>query len=188
MKANDIRKGTVLLHNGAPHKVMEFTHVTPGKGQAVVQTKLRSLISGTQTEVRFGSTESVDVADVYSFKATYLYSDGDGYYFMNTQNYEQLNLSPELLGSDVNFLQEQMEVEITTFEENPIGVKLPQNVVLTIIETEPELKGATASNSPKPAITDTGLSLSVPPFIKQGEKIIVSTDTGQYVSRADSSS
>ena len=186
MKANDIRKGTVLLHNNAPHKVMEFTHVTPGKGQAVVQTKLRNLISGSQTEVRYGSTEGVTLADVYSFKATYLYSDGDGYIFMNSQNYEQLTLSTELLGTDVHFLQEQMEVDITTFEENPIGIKLPQTVVLTITETEPELKGATASNSPKPATTDTGHTLSVPAFVKQGEKVVVSTDTGEYVSRSDS--
>ena len=186
MKANDVRKGTVLLHNGAPHRVMEFTHVTPGKGQAVVQTKLRNLMTGSQTEVRFSSTESVDEADVYSFKATYLYSDSDGYYFMNQQDYEQLTLSAELLGDDVPFLQEQMEVDVTTFESNPIGVKLPQTVVLTITETEPEMKGATASNSPKPATTDTGHTLSVPPFIKQGEKVIVSTDTGEYVSRADS--
>ncbi|MCI5065167.1 elongation factor P [bacterium] len=185
MKANDIRKGTVLLHNKAPHRVMEFHHVTPGKGQAVVQTKLRNLISGSQTEVRFGSTEGVELADVFSFKATYLYSDGGTYYFMNSQDYEQLPLTDELLGSDVHFLQEQMEVEITTFEENPIGIKLPQTVVLTIVETEPELKGATASNSPKPATTDTGHTLSVPAFVKEGEKVVVSTDTGDYLSRAE---
>ncbi|MCB0331328.1 MAG: elongation factor P [Bdellovibrionales bacterium] len=185
MKANDVRKGTVLLHNGAPHRVMDFTHVTPGKGQAVVQTKLRNLMTGSQTEVRYGSTEAVSVAEVYAFKATYLYADGDLYHFMNNQDYEQITLTGELLGNDVHFLQEQMEVEITTFEELPLGIKLPQTVILTVVETEPEMKGATASNSPKPATTDTGHTLSVPAFVKQGDRLIVNTETGEYLSRAD---
>ncbi len=185
MKANDIRKGSVIMHNDTPFRVMDFTHVTPGKGQAVVQTKLRNLLTGTQTEVRFGSTESVEEANVFTFKATFLYQDVNGAHFMNSSSYEQFTLSEELLGDGKYYLQEEMEVEVTTFEEQPIGVKLPQTVTLTITETEPELKGATASNSPKPATTDTGLTLNVPPFVKQGERIIVKTDTGEYVSRAD---
>lgn len=184
MKATGIRKGTILMHNGTPFRVMDFQHVTPGKGQAVVQTKLRNLLNGNQTEVRFGSNESIDLADVFSFKATYLYSDGDAFHFMNTSSYEQLALNSDVLGESVVFLKEEMEVEITVFEDNPIGIKLPQTVTLTIAETEPELKGATASNSPKPATTESGHTLSVPPFVKQGEEIIVNTETGEYVGRA----
>ena len=185
MKANDIRKGTVVMHKGAPYRVMAFNHVTPGKGQAVVQTKLRNLLTGNQTEVRYGSTESVELADMFSFKATYLYADTDSYNFMNTKSYEQFALTKDILGDSVFFLQEQMEVEVTTFNDDPIGIKLPQTVILEVVETEPELKGATASNSPKPAKTDTGHSLSVPPFVKEGEKIVVNTETGEYLSRAD---
>ncbi len=186
MKATALRKGTVILYNDQPYKVLEFVHNTPGKGQAVVQTKLRNLINGSQTDVRFNSNEEVSEADVFSFKATYLYADGDGYHFMNSDNYDQLTLQEDLLGDAVYYLQDQMQVGITTYNEEPIGIELPASVVLTIEETEPELKGATASNSPKPAITDTGLKLSVPPFIKQGEKIVVNTAEGKYVSRADS--
>ncbi len=186
MKANEIRKGTVIVHNNTPYRVMDFNHVTPGKGQAVVQTKLRNMLNGSQTEVRFGSTESVEEADIFSYKATYLYSDSDGFNFMNSDSYEQLALTEELLGDAVYYLQEQMSVDITTYNGEPIGIKLPQTVVLTVIETEPELKGATASNSPKPAITDTGLNLNVPPFVKQGEKIVVNTESGEYISRSDS--
>ncbi|RMG43089.1 MAG: elongation factor P [Candidatus Dadabacteria bacterium] len=185
MKANDLRKGTVIVYNGAPYRVMEFHHNSPGKGQAVVQTKLRNLLNGTQTEVRFNSTESVEEADVFSFKATYLYSDGDGYHFMNSDNYEQFVISSDILGDDIYYLQDNSEVEVTTYNNSVIGVKLPSTVILTVAETEPELKGATASNSPKPARTDTGLSLTVPPFIKEGEKIVVNTQDGSYVSRAD---
>ena len=185
MKATNIRKGSVLLHNKQPHKVMDFQHVTPGKGNAVVQAKLRNLITGNQTETRFSSSENVDEADVYTFKATFLYKDGDGYHFMNSDSYEQIAITEELLGDDKYFIQEQMSVNVTVFEDSPIGIELPSTVVLTVVETEPELKGATASNSPKPATTDTGLTLNVPAFVKQGEKIIVNTVDGSYNSRTD---
>lgn len=185
MKANDIRKGTVILFNDQPHRVMEFFHNTPGKGRAIVQAKLRNLISGNQTETRFSSTEDVPEADVHTTKATYLYSDGEGHIFMMSDSYEQVSLNEEVLGDARFYLQEQMEVDITTFEGAPIGVTPPPTVVLTVVETEPELRGATASNSPKPAKTDTGLQLSVPPFVKEGERILVNTSEGRYLSRSD---
>lgn len=185
MKANDIRKGVVLLYNGAPHRVMEFHHHTPGNLRAMIQTKLRNLLTGNQTETRFSSTEEVVEADVHTAKALYLYGDQNGFHFMNNDNYEQVALNAEVLGDATYYLQEQMEVEITTFEGEPIGVALPPSVVLTITETAPELRGATASNSPKPATTDTGLTLNVPPFIKIGDKVVVNTQDGSYISRAD---
>jgi elongation factor P len=185
MKAKDVRKGTVILYNGNPYKVMEFHHHTPGNLRAMVQTKLRNVINGTQTEVRFSSTEDIPEANVYSFKSSYLYSDVSGYHFMNLDTYDQIAIPAELLGDSVYYLREEMQVDILTYNENPIGVELPKTTVLTVVETEPEIRGATASSSPKPAKTDTGLVVPVPPFIKVGEKILVDTDTGKYLSRAD---
>lgn len=185
MKANDIRRGTVLMYNKAPHRVIDFHHHTPGNLRAMVQTKLRNLLSGNQTEVRFSSTEEIEEADVLTTKATYLYSDADGHHFMLSESYEQVGITDETLGDAKYYLQEQMEVEVVLYESNPISVNLPSTVTLTIAETEPELKGATASNSPKPAKTDTGLQLSVPPFIKEGDKIVVGTAEGNYISRAN---
>lgn len=185
MKAKDIRKGRVIMYNGAPHSVMEFQHRTPGNLRAFVQVKLRNLVAGTQTETRFSSTEDLPLADVYMFKATYLYGDSTGYHFMNAESYEQVTLAPEMLGDANLYLQDGMEVQISTFNEQPIAVQLPKTVTLTVADTAPEMRGATASNSPKPAKTDTGLSIMVPPFIKIGEKVVVDTEEGVYLSRAD---
>ena len=184
MKAMDLRKGTVILHEKTPYRVMAYQHTAPGKGRAVVQTKLRNLLNGNQTEIRFGSTEKVEIADVIQENAAYLYADGSGYNFMNNATYEQVSISESVMGDAKFYLQDNMEVQITLFEGNPIGIELPSTVTLTIVETAPELKGATATNSPKPAKTDTGLQLSVPNFIKQGEKIVVNTSDGTYSSRA----
>ena len=185
MKANDIRKGMVLLYNNQPYRVMSFMHNTPGKGGALVQTKMRNLLNGTQTEVRFNSTADVERADVSTFGATYLYNDVDGYHFMNTDTYEDTILSEDVMGDSKYYLHDEMAVTITVFGEQPIGVELPSSVILTVTETEPELKGATQTNSYKPAKTDTGLALGVPPFIKEGEKIVVNTDDGTYIGRAN---
>ncbi len=183
MKASDIRRGVVLMYNKVPHRVMDFNHHTPGNLRAMVQTKLRNLLSGNQTEVRFSSTEDLEEADVHTGAATYLYADGNGFHFMNAETYEEITLNTELLGESRFYLQEQMSVEITSFEGNPIGISLPTSVVLEIEDTSPELRGATASNSPKPAKTTTGLQLNVPPFVKIGDKITVNTADGSYVGR-----
>ena len=184
MKAKDIRKGKVIDYKGAPHAVMDFQHRTPGNLRAFVQVRLRNILTGMQCEDRFSSTEDIPEADVFSFDATFLYSDGDGYHFMNSENYEQLTLSEDMLGSSAAFLQEEMPVQISTYNDQPIGIQLPKTVTLTIAETEPELRGATASNSPKPAKTETGVTLTVPAFIKIGDKVIVDTEEGNYLGRA----
>ncbi|MCB0335714.1 MAG: elongation factor P [Bdellovibrionales bacterium] len=184
MRANNLRKGNVVLFNDAPCRVIDFTHVTPGKGQAVVQTKMRNLLTGTQTETRFGATEDVPMADVYTSKATYLYKDGDNFYFMDTSSYEQFALTVDFVDDAKFYLQDNMEVTVTTYNDQPIGIELPGSVVMIIVQTEPELKGATANNSPKPAITDTGLTVYVPPFIKEGQKIEVSTADGKYLGKS----
>ncbi len=185
MKANEIRKGLVIMHNKVPHRVMEFHHHTPGNLRAMVQTKMRNLLSGTQTEVRFSSTEEITKADVDSFQASYVYSDSSGYHFMNTSTFEEITITEELLADQRFYLQDQMVVQVTTYEGRPIGVELPESVVLTVVETEPELRGATASNSPKPAKLDTGLQLNVPAFVKVGDKILVNTSEGKYISRSE---
>lgn len=185
MKAKDIRRGKVIMHNGTPYRVMDFHHHTPGNLRAMVQTKLRNLLTGTQTEVRFSSTEDIPEADVYTCQATFLYSDNSGYNFMNQESYEEISLSKDVLGDGVYYLQDGMIVDISIYEGNPIGVSLPKTTVLTIAETEPEMRGATASNSPKPAKTDTGLTLNVPPFVKIGDRIVVDTDEGKYISRSE---
>lgn len=173
------------MFNGAPHRVMDFQHHTPGNLRAMVQMKLRNLLSGNQTETRFSSTEEVTEADVVTVKATYLYKDGDGYHFMNAETYEQFSMGEDVIGDGAYYLQDQMECDVTLYNDNPIGVNLPQSVVLTIVDTEPEMKGATASNSPKPAKTDTGLSLTVPAFVKIGDRIVVNTEEGTYLKRAE---
>lgn len=185
MKAKEVRRGSVIMFKDAPHRVMEFQHRSPGNLRAFVQVTLRNLISGAQAETRFSSTEDLQEADIFNHKGTYMYSDASGYHFMNSENYEEIALTFELVGDDKFYLQDGMAVEILTFNDEPIGVTLPKTVTLTVADTQPELKGSTASNSPKPATTDTGLALTVPAFIKIGEKITVDTETGNYLSRAE---
>ncbi len=185
MKAKDVRKGTVIIYRDAPYRVLDFHHHTPGNLRAMVQTKLRNVLTGLQTEVRFSSTEDLPTADVYSFQASYLYRDTLGFHFMNSETYEQICLSEALVGDGVYFLHDGMLVEVSTYNEQPIGIQLPKTVTLSIADTAPEMKGATASNSPKPATTDTGLVISVPPFVKVGDRVLVDTETSSYLSRAD---
>jgi elongation factor P len=185
MKAKDVRRGNVIMYNGTPYRVMDFHHHTPGNLRAMVQTKLRNLLSGNQTEVRFSSTEDIPEADVYTTQATFLYNDTNGFNFMNSESYEEVHFDNDSIGEGKFYLQEGMNVELLVYNGNPIGITLPKTTVLTIAETEPEMRGATASNSPKPAKTDTGLTLSVPAFVKVGDRIVIDTEEGKYVSRSD---
>lgn len=184
MKAKDIRRGTVIKFKNSLFSVMDFHHHTPGNLRAMVQVKLRNLMNGNQMEHRFSSTEDIETADVFNQPATFLYSDQNGSHFMNSETYEEVTISDEMLGTGKFYLQEGMQVQLSMYEENPIGIQLPQTVTLVIAETEPGLKGATQTNSPKPAKTDTGLQLSVPQFVNIGDKVIINTETGEYQSRA----
>jgi elongation factor P len=184
MKAKDVRRGTVLKFKNGLYSVMDFHHHTPGNLRAMVQMKLRNLINGTQTEHRFSSTEDIETADVFNQPATFLYGDQNGYHFMNSESYEEVTISDELIGTGKYYLQEGMQVQLSIYEENPIGIQLPQTVTLEIADTEPGMKNATATNSPKPAKTDTGLQLAVPQFVNVGDKVIINTETGEYQSRA----
>lgn len=185
MNAHNLRKGNVILYKGAPHRVLDFMHRAPGNKRAFVQTKLRNLFNGAQADVKFSSTEEVEEADVFVTKATYLYQDGDQYHFMKVETFDQFSMTAEELGEVAFYIQEQMEVEVTEFNGAAIGIVPPKTVILTVVDTAAELRGATATNSPKPAKTDTGLQLNVPAFVGVGEKIVVNTEEGTYVKRAE---
>ena len=185
MKAKDVRKGTVILYKGEPFKVLDFHHHTPGNLRAMVQTKLRNIKTGIQTEIRFSSTEDLQEADVYNFDATYLYSDASGFHFMNTQTYEEVVIPSEMIGDGKYYVKDEMKVQVMLYNGDPLGVTFPATVVMEVVETEPGIKGATVTNVQKPAKTDTGLNISVPPFIKIGDRVIISTEDGKYMSRAD---
>lgn len=186
MKAKDIRKGKVIEYKGAPHSVMDFQHRTPGNLRAFVQVRLRNLMTGNQCEDRFSSTEDLQEADVFTYNASFMYGDAsEGYHFMHSETFEQITIGEDLLGDSAKYLQDSMVVHILSYNEQPIGIQLPKTVILTIVETQPELKGATANNSPKPATTDTGLTINVPAFVKVGDRVVVDTEEGAYLSRAE---
>jgi elongation factor P len=182
--ANDLRPGMVIKFNNELHAVFSVTHRTPGNLRAFVQAKLRNLRSGAMFEHRFSSTEAVDRAILEEHEFEYSYDDGEYYYFMNIENFEQMHLTQDLLGDAVNYLIPQLKVKIEFYEGKPISVELPPSVDMTVVETEPGLKGATVSNVTKPAKMETGLVVQVPPFIKEGEKIRVNTAEGTYLERA----
>jgi elongation factor P len=184
MNANDIRRGMIIIYNGTPHRVLDFQHRTPGNLRAFVQAKLRSLMNGSSTEVRFSSTENIERAELEDHEMEYLYSDADTHHFMNTETYDQIALDAETLGSATDYLVPGTKIQVEFFEGSPIGVELPTAIELTVVETSPEMKGATASNSPKPAKLETGVTVQVPPFIKEGDRIRVDPAKGVYLERA----
>ena len=181
--ANDLRKGNVIILDGTPCKVMEFERNQPGKGGAIVQTRLRNLVTGNSFEHRFRSNENVERAILDQEEMDYLYSDGEMHHFMNSQNYEQIALGEDDLGDAVKWLMEGLKIEVEFFDGTPIGVMLPQSLELEIVETEPVMKGATASNSNKPAKLENGVTLYVPPFMKTGERIRVNPREEKYIER-----
>ncbi len=181
--ANDIRKGMVILHEGTPVRVMEFRHHTPGNLRAMVQTRLRNLLTGNSFEHRFRSNDTLDVVRLDQQQMEYLYSDGSHHHFMNTESYEQVALTEEELGDAAQWLMAGLKIEVEFYDSTPIGIKLPASMELTVVETEPVLKGATASNSNKPATLENGVTLYVPPFIVEGEKIKVNPSESKYMER-----
>ncbi len=184
MKAIQIRKGNILEYQGDLYRVTEATHVTPGKGQALMQVKMKRLSDGVKAEERFRPNESVEKATLISREYQYLYKESDLFYFMDMETFEQIHLTAEMLGDDVYYLVPETMVQILFHEGNPIGVDLPGVVELKVTETEPNIKGATVSSSYKPAKLETGLSTQVPPFIENGEVVRIDTSDGKYLERA----
>ncbi len=182
--ATQMRPGMIIKFNNELHTVFAVEHRTPGNLRAFIQAKLRNLRTGAMFEHRFRSPDPIERVIVDEIPMEFLYSDGDDYYFMDTSNYEQLNLKRDTLGDAVEYLTGNLSITVSMFDGVPVGIDLPQTVELTVIETEPGLKSATASSVTKPAKTETGLVVQVPPFINEGEKIRVDTAEGTYLSRA----
>ncbi len=182
--ATQMRPGMIIKHNNELHAVFSVEHRTPGNLRAFIQAKLRNLRTGAMFEHRFRSPDPIDRVVVDEIPMEFLYNDGDDFYFMNTENYEQTNLKRDMLGDAVEYLTANLQITVSFFDGVAVGIELPQTVELTVVETEPGLKSATASSVTKPAKLETGLTVQVPPFINEGEKIRVDTAEGAYLSRA----
>jgi elongation factor P len=184
ISATQLRPGMVIKFNNELYSIFKMEHRTPGNLRGFVQVKMRSLRSGTMTEHRFSSEDRVDRAALEEIEMEYLYDDGEYYYFMNTENFEQMHLTRDILGDAVEYLVPPLKVNIEFYEGKPMSVELPPTVDLTVGETEPGLKGASVSNVTKAAKLETGLVVQVPPFINEGEKVRISTAEGTYQERA----
>jgi elongation factor P len=182
--ATQMRPGMIIKHNNDLHAVFSVEHRTPGNLRAFIQAKLRNLRTGAMFEHRFRSADAIDRINVDEVAMEFLYADGGDFYFMNTENFEQLHLNRDILGDAVDYLIPNLQIKIEFYDGKAVGVELPQTVELTVVETEPGLKSATASSVTKPAKVETGLVVQVPPFINEGEKIRVDTAEGAYLSRA----
>jgi len=182
--ATQMRPGMIIKHNNELHAVFSVEHRTPGNLRAFIQAKLRNLRTGAMFEHRFRSPDPIERVIVDEISMDFLYSDGDDYYFMNTENYEQTHLKRDTLGDSVEYLIPNLQIRVSFFDGLAVGIELPQTVEMTVMQTEPGLKSATASSVTKPATLETGLVVQVPPFINEGEKIRVDTAEGAYLSRA----
>lgn len=184
INATQIRKGILIIVDGDLYRVVDFTHITPGKGQALMQTKLRRLKDGTIHDYRFRSKDRVEQAYLETIEMEYLYQEGDDHIFMNLETYEQIKLSDETLGDSVNYLLPNIIFSIEFSDNQPVGVNPPQTVELEVVKTAPFLKGATAAAGNKPATLETGIVVNVPQFIKEGDKLKIDTRDGSYIERA----
>jgi elongation factor P len=182
--STQMRPGMIIKHNNELHTVFSVMHRTPGNLRGFVQAKLRNLRSGSMIEHRFSSEDKVERVVLDEHAMEYLYDDGEYYYFMNSENFEQIHFTKDLLGDAVQYLIPQLKVNVEFYEGKAISVELPPSVEMTVVETEPGLKGATVSNVTKPAKMETGLVVQVPAFISEGERIKVSTSEGTYLERA----
>jgi elongation factor P len=184
ISATQMRPGMVIKFNNELYSIFSVFHRTPGNLRGFVQAKMRSLRTGSMTEHRFSSEDRVERAVMDEQEMEFLYGDGEYYYFMNTENFEQMHLTKDLLGDSVQYLAPQLKVNVEFYEGKPISVELPATVDLAVVETDPGLKGASVSNVTKPAKLETGLVVQVPPFINEGDKVRVNTAEGNYLERA----
>jgi elongation factor P len=182
--ATHLRVGMIIQHQNDLWRVMQVVHVTPGNWRGMVQTKLRNLRSGSQTEYRFRSEDKAERVTLEQHDMEYLYESDGQYHFMNTENFEQIALEEDVLGDAVKFLIPNGRIQVEFHEGRPMGVNLPKTIDLRVVETAPGLKTATVTNVLKPAKTETGLVVQVPNFIGEGDVIRVDTESGDYLSRA----
>ncbi|NLW07414.1 MAG: elongation factor P [Clostridia bacterium] len=184
ISSNDFRTGLTIEVDGEIYSVVEFMHVKPGKGSAFVRTKLKNRRTGGIVERTFRAGEKVARAHIDRREMQYLYNDGDNYYFMDTETYEQTSLRKEQLDDAVKYLKDNMNIHILAYQGETIGVELPNSVELEVVETEPGVKGDTATGATKNAVLETGATIQVPLFIEKGDKIRIDTRTGEYIERA----
>jgi elongation factor P len=184
--ATQIKRGMTIKLNGELYRVFSTMHITPGNWRGMVQTKLKSVKTGSIIENRFRSEDRVEQAYLETHEMEYLYTDGTDYYFMNTSTFEQIHLPLDLLEDSVPYLTPNIKIQVEFYESKPIGIELPASVELKVISTEPALRGATVSNVNKPATLETGLVIQVPPFVNEGEVIRVDTTEGKYQERVKS--
>lgn len=184
ISANQLKPGNVIEHEGKLWQCLASVHKTPGNLRAFVQAKMRGVLDGIQKEFRFSSTETLERVSLRDRPMQYLYADGDFFHFMDTNDYEQVQLSRGLLGDSINYLLPDAQVKVTFYEDKPIGLALPATMAFKIIEAEPGMKSATASASFKNAKIETGVTVRVPQFIDVGDRIVVDTTTGEYIERS----
>ena len=182
--ASSVRKGNVIDLDGKLYVVLTAENFHPGKGTPTTQIEMRRISDGVKVDQRYKTTEQLERAFIDEHPHTYLYQDGDHYVFMNPESFEQVSVSKDVLGDAAVYLQENMEVQVSLHEGIPIAIEIPQRVVLEIVETEPAMKGQTASSSFKPAILSNGVRSMVPPHIGVGTRVVVMTADGSYVERA----
>lgn len=182
--ANTVRVGNVIEHQGKLWRVAKTQHTMPGKGGAFIQMELKDIMVGTKLNERFRSSEDVEVARVESQEYQYLYGDDDTLTLMDPESFEQIQVDTELLGDQTVFLQDGMSLSVESHETGVVGVALPEQMVFEIADTEPVVKGQTAASSNKPAELDNGVRIMVPPFINVGDRVVINTQTQEYVERA----
>ncbi len=182
---SDFKRGLKLLLDGEPYSIVDFQHHKPGKGNSVTRTKLKHLISGNNLEKTFKSGEKFPIPDVEYSDMKFLYSDDNGFHFMNPSNFEQLDMDPSIVGDAKNFIIEDLEVKVCFFNERAVGIELPKTVNLKVAQTDPGLKGNTVSNTTKPATLETGFIVHVPLHISEGDLLKVNTEEGKYMERVN---
>jgi elongation factor P len=181
--ATQIRKGMVILLDGVLYRVMEMQLITPGRWKAMVQTKLRNILTGTQTEHRFRSEERVEQAILEEVEMEYLYQDGDNYVFMNLETFDQISIPADAVGDGAKYMLPNTVIKVEMYEGKPVGIDLPTSIDLKVVSTEPRVKGATQTAMYKPAVLETGAVIQVPEFIKEGDVIKVDTREDKYLER-----
>ncbi|MBO0452775.1 MULTISPECIES: elongation factor P [Enterococcus] len=184
ISVNDFKTGLTIEVDGGIWRVVDFQHVKPGKGAAFVRSKLKNLRTGAMQEKTFRAGEKVAKAQIDNKKMQYLYDDGDNYVFMDMQSYEQIEMPKQQVAEEMLYVLENTELTVIMYGNEVLGVDLPNTVTLEVAETEPNIKGDTSSGGSKPAVMETGLTVNVPFFVNQGDKLIVNTQDGSYVSRA----
>lgn len=182
-ETSDFRKGLKIIHNNVPYTIIDFQHVKPGKGNAFTRTKIRNLQTGAVLDVTYKSGDRVDDAEVDDKVMSFLYSDAEGYHFMDTKNYEQVAIQGDTLGDQKNYLMPEMSCNVLFWKQRPLTIQIPQHVTMKIAHCEPGVRGDTATNVTKPATLESGAEVAVPIFINIGDTVKVDTTTGGYIER-----